>query len=160
MSAAVRDLVKRFALFPHPEGGFFKESYRSPETVQLQRGPRSASTAIYFLLPEGTVSKLHRIQSDEVWHFYLGGPLRLTELYQDGSRREVVLGQDVKNRQLLQHVVPAGVWFGAMPDKGAEFSFVGCTVAPGFDFADFELGKRAELVKRFPMHRAAIERLS
>lgn len=160
MNAAVRDLVKRFALLPHPEGGYFRESYRSPEPVSLPRGTRSASTAIYFLLPEGSVSKLHRIQSDEVWHFYLGGPLRLTEIHADGGRREVVLGQDVKKGQLLQHVVTAGVWFGAAPDKGSAFSFVGCTVAPGFDFADFELGARAELLRRFPNQRAAIERLT
>lgn len=160
MNATIRDLVKRFELTPHPEGGYFRESYRSPETFQTPRGARSATTAIYFLLPEGNVSKLHRIQSDEIWHFYLGGPLRLTEIHPDGNRREVVLGPDVKARQVLQHVVPAGVWFGATPDKGSDFSFVGCTVAPGFDFADFELGKRSELVKRFPMQRASIERLT
>lgn len=160
MNAPVRDLVRRFSLLPHPEGGFFRESYRSPEALSLPRGSRSASTAIYFLLPEGSVSKLHRIQSDEVWHFYLGGPLRLTELHPDGGRREVVLGQDVKKGQLLQHVVSAGVWFGAAPEKGSAYSFVGCTVAPGFDFADFELAVRAELVKRFPLQRAAVERLT
>lgn len=156
--ATAQELVERYALLPHPEGGFFRESYRSAEQVDLPRGRRSASTAIYFLLPRGTKSRLHRIKSDEVWHFYLGGPLRLTVLSEEGAESTVVLGPDAAQGQLLQFVVPAGSWFGGRPE--GDYAFVGCTVAPGFDFADFELGERAELVARYPKARAVIEALT
>ena len=149
------DLVRHFAMIPHPEGGFYRETYRSPGSIPSGAlsgfsGSRSFSTAILFLLREGELSHLHRIRQDEVWHFYLGGPLRLAMLSPDGDAREVLLGQDVLHGQELQRTVPAGWWFGATPAQGTLFSLVGCTVAPGFDFADFELGERGALEKRFP----------
>ena len=162
----VRRLIDRFGLAPHPEGGYFKESYRSAELIVKSalprrfKGDRSFSTAIYFLLPAGAKSRLHRIKSDELWHFYLGGPMRLVQLSEDGRLDEIVMGPDVAAGQKLQHAVLAGCWFGAYPEKGGAFSFVGCTVAPGFDFADFELAKRSELLKRFPQARQAIELLT
>lgn len=159
-------LIAAFGLSPHPEGGAFRESYRSAEATPQAglpprfTGPRALSTAIYFLLPEGSRSRLHRIKSDEVWHFYLGGPLLLIEISPEGAVREVVLGRDYAAGQKLQHVVAAGAWFGSIPQPGAGFSFVGCTVAPGFDFADFELGESDVLHKAFPQARAAIELLT
>jgi predicted cupin superfamily sugar epimerase len=148
-------LAKSLGLEPHPEGGFYKETYRSPETVQTDRGPRSASTAIYFLLPKGAKSRLHRIKSDELWHFYGGGPLRIVEIRPGGEIVETVLSTDNP-----QHCVPAGAWFGSLPEPGSAFSLVGCTVAPGFDFADFELADRDSLLKEFPSAKDWIEHLT
>lgn len=158
MTIAAKALVDRFGLLPHPEGGFYKETYRSKEDMPRFGGRRSVCTGIYFLLTEGTKSRLHRIKSDEMWHFYAGGPLELVQIFPDGTVEAVVLGQDVLAGEKVQHVVPAGAWFGAAPRSG--YSFVGCTVAPGFDFADFEMAKREELLRAFPEAKAAIERLT
>lgn len=119
-------------------------------------GSRHFSTAIYFLLEQGQYSRLHRIRSDEIWHFYLGGPLRLAMIHPDGKTDEIILGHDIAAGQTLQYVVPAGVWFGATPCAETDFSFVGCTVAPGFDFADFEMGKRESLKSAYPKAWACI----
>lgn len=148
-------LVEKLGLEPHPEGGFYKETYRSTETVETPRGTRSTSTAIYFLLPKGTKSRLHRIQSDELWHFYSGGPLRIVEIRPDGEVVETVLSTENP-----QYCVPAGSWFGSLPEPDSEFSFVGCTVSPGFDFADFEIGKQEVLLKGFPQAKDWIAKLS
>ncbi|MBI4370993.1 MAG: cupin domain-containing protein [Elusimicrobia bacterium] len=162
----VPELVKAYGLQSHPEGGYFKESYRSKGTISAEslpkdfQGTRSYSTAIYFLLPQGSKPRLHRIKSDEVWHFYQGGPLTLIQLFPSGRIKTVMMGPDFKAGQKLQHVVPAGCWFGAYPGAGSAYSFVGCTVAPGFDFADFELGDRQELLGQFPQAKDVIERLT
>ncbi len=147
-----KELVDYLRLQPHPEGGFYRETYRAAGLS----GARNHSTAIYYLLPGGAVSRLHRLKSDEIFHFYLGEPMTLVKLGPDGEIETVRLGPDVADGQTLQHVVPAGWWFGGWCEKG--FSLVGCTVAPGFDFADFELGDRAALIKRYPDARALIER--
>lgn len=163
---AAEELIRLLGLKPHPEGGFYKESYRAAEAVSQQAlparysGPRRFSTAIYFLLPEGAKSRLHRVKSDELWHFYLGGPMTVAEIAPDGTVRRTVMGQDVKAGQVLQHAVAAGAWFGAWPEAGGGYALVGCTVAPGFEFADFELGKRAELLKAFPQAADVIGRLT
>jgi len=161
----VAELVELYGLQPHPEGGYFKETYRSNGSIPgavlpKHGGARDFSTGIYFLLPEGSVSKMHRIKSDEMWHFYLGGPLTVVQIGPSGKTERVVMGQDVKAGQKVQHVVPARYWFGAYPDPSSGFSFVGCTVAPGFDFADFEMGDRAQLLKEYPQAREVIERLT
>ncbi len=150
-------IIDRLGLKPHPEGGFYRESYRSAGTAESGRGQRAHSTAVYFLLRRGETSRLHRLKSDEVWHFYGGGPLTVAEIAPDGTTRETVLGPDLDAGQTPQHVVPAGSWFGAFPAAGTDFSFVGCTVAPGFDFRDFEMAARDELTQRFP-HAAALIR--
>ncbi|NHK28006.1 cupin domain-containing protein [Parvularcula flava] len=142
-------LIDRYDLQPHPEGGWFAETYRAGVTVDTLKGPRAASTAILFLLAAGNVSHLHRIASDEVWHFYEGGPLLVHEL-RDGEVHVTRLSQDNP-----QHVVPAGTWFGARPASGTAHSLVGCTVAPGFDFADFELADREALLGEAGWSRAA-----
>lgn len=139
---SAEELIVRFDLGKHPEGGYFAESYRSAEMISEQalppryKGKRNFCTAIYYLLRAGMVSRLHRLASDEIWHFYLGGPLELVQISPDGKMGKVILGQDVVAGQKLQHVVPAGYWFEARPAAGSDYSFVGCTVAPGFDFKD------------------------
>ena len=155
-------LIERFGLVAHPEGGYYRESYRSegviPSSALPERftGSRHFSTAIYFLLEKGQYSHLHRIRSDEIWHFYLGGPLRLAMIHPDGKTEEIILGQDIAAGQTLQYAVPAGVWFGATPCAGTAFSLLGCTVAPGFDFADFEMGDKKSLKAVFPGASACI----
>ena len=147
-------IIEQYGLHPHPEGGFFAETYRSPGLIPGSAlptefaGERNYSTAIVFLLRENDFSALHRLRQDEVWHFYLGGPLRLVMISPEGRFLETTLGRD--GTEVVQAVVPAGWWFGAKPAGGAGFSFVGCTVAPGFDFADFELAKRPDILAQFP----------
>ncbi|MBI4223426.1 MAG: cupin domain-containing protein [Deltaproteobacteria bacterium] len=164
-NVTVEDLINRYDLKPHPEGGYYQETYRAEGTIAEEalpknfKGDRNWSTAIYFLLPEGAKSKLHRLAADEVFHFYLGGPLTIAQIFPDGKVEKTVLGPDVKAGHKPQHVVPAGCWFGATPNPGSRFSFIGTTVAPGFDFADFELGSRLELLKQFPKAKEIIELL-
>lgn len=145
----IHDLIDRYRLQPHPEGGWFAETYRAEAMADTRTGPRPVSTAILFLLAAGNVSHLHRIASDEVWHFYEGGPLLVHEL-RDSDVHITRLSSDNP-----QHVVPAGTWFGAKPAPGTEFALVGCTVAPGFDFADFELAERDALLGETEWSRAA-----
>ena len=154
----IAKLVDKFHLQPHPEGGWYQETYRSDEVV-LRDGEtkRSASTAILFLVGSGNVSRLHRITADEIWHFYLGSPLTVVEISHNypGGFKETILGQDIMSTQLVQYTVKKGTWFGCYPvplsASTAEeiYSFVGCTVAPGFEFADFELASRAALLAEF-----------
>lgn len=162
----LQDLVQLYDLKPHPEGGFYKETYRDKGIIPQGalpspfKGDRNFSTAIYFLIPEGKKSCLHRIQSDELWHFYLGGPLTIVQIFPEGRLEKIVLGQDVMKGQKLQHVVPHGSWFGAYPHSGSDYSFVGCTVAPGFDFADFEMGERENLLSLYPQLKEEVKRLT
>jgi predicted cupin superfamily sugar epimerase len=151
---------------PHPEGGFYRETFRSSGIIaksglpQNFNGDRSFFTAIYFLLSEGKNSKLHRLKSDEAWHFYLGGPLTLIQISPEGHLQTIVLGNDLAAGHQLQHVVPAGYWFGAYPNVGSEFSLVGCTVAPGFDFSDFEMADRKTLLQTFPHLSTIVQQLT
>ena len=160
------EAVARLGLAPHPEGGFYRETYRASEVLpraalpERFAGPRSVSTAILYLLPEGEKSRLHRIASDELWHFHLGGPLELVELAPDGSVETTILGSGLERGEVLQKAVAAGRWFGARPRPGAGWCLVGCTVAPGFDFADFRLGRREELLASFPAAQAEIRALT
>ncbi|MFT3709047.1 MAG: cupin domain-containing protein [Archangium sp.] len=145
-------LVAELGLTPHPEGGFFRETYRAGAT--LPGTNRSVSTAILYLLGAGQRSKLHRIDADEVWHFYRGGPLEVIELTAAGARITTL------SVEHPQHVVSAGTWFGSRPAPGTEYALVGCTVAPGFEFAHFELGTRAALTSEFPNARDVIKALT
>lgn len=162
----VADLVQRLQLQPHPEGGWFRETYRAAESIAASAlprrfgGERSISTAILFLLEAGQCSRLHRIQADEVWHFHAGDPLIVVEIGVDGRLKTTRLGGDLAQGAVYQHVVPAGVWFGAAPAEGGRFALVGCTVAPGFDFADFELADRDRMLAEYPAHQDWIRRLS
>ena len=163
---SVDELIKEFKLQPHPEGGYFREPYRAQGIIKKQalpspfKGDRNYSTAIYFLLPHGSKSMLHRIPSDEVWHFYLGGPLQLVTINEKGKVEEITLGHNVHAGQKPQYVVPAGLWFGSYPAKGTQFSFVGCTVAPGFDFKDLEIAKKEDLLKQYPQAKKIINFLA
>lgn len=151
------NLIEYLGLVQHPEGGWFRETYCSQEQIQAdalpQRfgGKRAFSTAIYFMLKSGGISALHRIKSDEIWHFYSGIQLLIHIISPDGSYSKVILGGDLASGQQFQYVVSAGCWFGAEP-VGTGYVLVGCTVAPGFDFADFELARREELMLRYPQH--------
>lgn len=158
-------VIEKLCMLPHPEGGYYVETYRSSESVEASngRGLRSASTGILFLLGTEDVSHLHRIQSDEMWHFHQGGTLTIFELDEaTSSIRATHLGSNIFKGEQLQYVVKANTWFGAyLSDPSAsEYALVGCTVAPGFDFADFELAHRDELIRLFPSARDAIQRLT
>jgi predicted cupin superfamily sugar epimerase len=161
MHADAARLVDLLGLSPHPEGGFYRETWRAPLTLGglPHGGPRAASTAIYFLLPAGTFSALHRVTSDEAWHHYDGDPLDLHVFDDAGVHTVVALGRDVARGERPQHVVPAGVWQAAVP-RGGRYALCGCTVAPGFDFQDFAMPSRAELLSRFPAHADLVTRLT
>jgi uncharacterized protein len=149
-------LIALLGLSPHPEGGFYRETFRSPLRVEAPpRGGRDASTAIYFLLPAGTFSAFHRVTSDEVWHHYDGDPLLLFTLGPDGTGKETVLGRDFAGGQRPQHVVPAGVLQACRP-LGDRYTLAGCTVAPGFTFDDFEMPTREALLREHPTHESLI----
>jgi len=154
-------IVRLLGLQPHPEGGFYRETFRSDAHVATgdDRGERAASTAIYFLLPAGTFSALHRVRSDEAWHHYDGDPVELHTIDASGAHAVARLGRNWDAGERPQLVVPAGVWQAAT-SAGRAWSLCGCTVAPGFDFADFEMPSRGELVALFPQQRELIERLS
>jgi uncharacterized protein len=163
---SAKDYIDALNLLPHPEGGWYRETYRAGETLPQNvlpkrfTGPRSFATAIYFLLNSESFSALHRIQSDELWHFYAGSPLTVHQIDADGNDHALTLGPNVGAGESFQALVPAGCWFGATVDMPESFALVGCTVAPGFDFADFELGKRAALIRRYPAQQQLIERLT
>ena len=165
MTTTAQSYIKALHLQPHPEGGFFSESYRSEQTLQLPMPggdvhQRNICTAIYFLLEAGNFSAFHRIQSDEIWHFYAGQALEVLELRPGGDLRCTRLGPDILRGELPQYVVPADTWFASRVADGGTFSLVGCTVAPGFDFADFRLARREDLLVSFPLHRQIITELS
>jgi uncharacterized protein len=160
-------LIRHLSLVPHPkEGGHFRETYRADDAWPAAalparyRGDRRAGTAIYYLLTPGTFSALHRLQSDEIFHFYLGSPVRMLQLRPDGSGQTVVLGPDVLAEQAVQVVVPHGVWQGSLLEPGGDFALLGCTVAPGFEYADYEHGQRDALLGQYPAFADLIERLT
>ena len=161
--AAKDELIRRFDLKPHPEGGFFSETYRSVDSVRRDDGStqtRSASTAIYYLLCDGAHSAWHRIKSDEVWHFYAGEPLNVHVLDEAGRLITHTLGNALTHSDaVFQAVVPAGLWFAAECADPATLALVGCTVAPGFEFSEFELADVEALKARHPQHAVFIERL-
>lgn len=158
--------IDRLRLAPHPEGGHYCQTYRSAEEIPAGAlpsrydGPRAFATAIYFLLEAGEVSALHRLRSDELWHFHAGGSLLIHAIAADGTLRTQRLGTDIERGDQWQACVTQGPWFGAELAPGAAFALMSCTVSPGFDYADFELARRAELIAEYPQHRALIERLT
>jgi uncharacterized protein len=166
LDKTARYWIERLQLEAHPEGGYFRQTYRSDLVIAREAlpagftGARSASTAIYFLLEGKNFSAFHRLRSDEVWHFYVGSPLVVDVIAPPGAHSAILLGNDLEAGQVPQSVVPAGCWFASHVADWKSFAVVGCTVAPGFDFEDFEMWKRAELVARYPQHRDVIERLT
>lgn len=159
------DYIVLLQLAPHPEGGYYKETYRSKGKIKTELLPgivaeRNFSTAIYFLLEKNNFSAFHRIKSDELWHFYAGDPLEVIEITKNGELKITELGPNVASGQVFQYMVPAGNWFGSRVKAGGEFSLVGCTVSPGFDFLDFEMGSRGSLLKEFPQYKEIIGSLT
>jgi uncharacterized protein len=154
--AGVAELIAALDLRPHPEGGFFAETYRSARNA----GDRSLSTAIYFLLTARNPSRMHRVASDEIWHFYRGDSLEMLQLDPGGTSRVVAIGSRIDAGERPQVLVPAGVWQGVRVAFGGRYALVGATVTPGFDFDDFEMGGRAELLARYPARAALIAALT
>ena len=161
-----QDLIKILDLKPHPEGGFYGEVFRSKIKIKKEAlperfpGDRIFLTLIYYLLPKGAHSRFHRIKSDEIYHFYLGGPMTVVEIRPDGSLHKTIMGQDLKNEQVIHYKIHRDAWFGAYPNPGTEFSLIGCSVSPGFEFEDFEIAKQEELLKQYPQHEKIIKELA
>jgi predicted cupin superfamily sugar epimerase len=166
--------IDKLQLQPHPEGGFYRVTYTAATRIAQAalpskfKGARPTSTAIYFLLTNqaraatasGHFSAFHRLQSDEMWHFYAGDPLVVHQIAPDGSYTKLVLGSNIEAGEDFQAVVEAGCWFASAPLMPDSFALVGCTVSPGFDFADFELGTRVELTAHYPQHAGLIEQFT
>ncbi len=160
-------LIESLGLEPLPgEGGFYRETYRSSERMVVAALPerykadKEFGTAMYYLLTAETTSALHRLPTDEVFHFYLGDPVVMLQLYPDGTGKTITLGPDILSGQIVQCVVPKFVWQGAALVAGGRFALMGTTMAPAFDFADFELGNRAKLLAQYEVHSELINRLT
>lgn len=162
----IEQIINKLQLLPHPEGGYFKEVYRSEGLINNDSlnsdfsGKRNYSTSIYFLLTSNNFSAFHRINQDEIWHFYKGSPIKLHVISKKGDYKNVIIGNDLEKEQTLQYIVPAKCWFAAEVINQDAFSLVGCTVSPGFDFDDFELAERNALISKFPQHKAHILKLT
>ncbi len=158
--------IDKLNLDRHPEGGFYREIYRSEEIIlagarsQVLNSERNFSTAIYFLLQEDDFSAFHRLQSDEIWHFYDGSPLLIHILNPDGKRERKYLGIEIDEQHYPQVVIPKHTWFAAEVINKSSYILIGCTVSPGFDFDDFNLARRDELLGLFPQHKKLIMRLT
>ena len=162
-----QDIIDFFRLEPLlEEGGFFKSSYRSPDVLpttalpERYDGPRHLGSAIYYLLTPETCSRMHRLPTDEIFHFYLGDPVNLLLLYPDGTSEILTLGQDIQNGQILQALVPRGCWQGASLIPGGSYALMGTTMCPGFDYDDYETGDRQMLSQRYPERKPMIEKLT
>lgn len=166
MTNLIANIIDELKLEPHPEGGYFKETYRSVGEISEEhlereyKSKRNYSTCIYFLLTSDKFSALHRIKQDEIWHFYDGSPIRLHMISELGVHSEHIIGRDFKKGQVPQFVVPGGYWFAAEVLNKDDYSLVGCTVSPGFSFEDFELKSRKELVLLFPDKKELISKLT
>jgi uncharacterized protein len=161
-----KEIIKVLGLQPHPEGGYFKETYRSEGLIENEclpsyfNGARNYSTCIYFLLTSDSFSAFHRIKQDEIWHFYQGSPIVLYLISDKGNYSEVSIGNELSKGQIPQYVVPGGYWFAAKVANQNSYSLVGCTVSPGFDFTDFELPTRKQLCDLFPEHKSIIAEMT
>jgi uncharacterized protein len=163
--------IELLQLTRHPEGGYYREIYRSDEITAAENlptrygSPRTFGTSIYFLLKVGEPSKFHRLQSDELWHYYAGNSVTIHLIDERGEHQKKVLGPDYSNGQAFVRIIPRHHWFGAIVDttSGGEqegFVLLGCTVAPGFEFQDFELASRESLVAQFPQYASLIHELT
>jgi uncharacterized protein len=157
----IRELLQ---MRPHPiEGGYFAETYRGAPVVPQSLlpgypGDRAISTAIYYLLTPDTFSAMHRVRGDEMFHFYLGDPVEMLQLKADGSGEAILLGQDIAAGMRLQHTVLGGVWQGSRVRAGGKYALLGTTMAPGFEYEDYETGQRQDLIARYPdfSHRITV----
>ncbi|WP_298533133.1 cupin domain-containing protein [uncultured Algibacter sp.] len=161
-----KKIANKLNLLPHPEGGYYKETYRSSGVINQENlgndflGERHYSTCIYFLLTSDTFSAFHRIKQDEIWHFYKGTAIKLHIISAKGLYNNVVIGNDLEKGELPQYVVNAGDWFAAEVISSNAYTLLGCTVSPGFDFKDFELAERHSLTQLFPEHQDIILKLT
>ena len=159
-------LVKELNLLPHPEGGFYKETYRSGLEITESclpddfKGNRNIATCIYFLIENGNFSALHKIKSDETWHFYYGDALEVVEIDSEGTLTKTTIGSNLLNGETFQYTVKANNWFGSRVSGDGKFSLVGCSVYPGFDFNDFELATKDNLTNLYPQHQVIIDELT
>lgn len=166
MNINAKKYIEKLQLKKHPEGGYYKEIYRSGELIEAGKLPprykssRVFSTSIYFLLQGTEFSAFHRLKSDETWHFYDGSSVILYKINADGELLKIRIGSNTDDGEIFQFTVPALEWFAAELINKKDFALLGCTVAPGFDFNDFETGSREELTKTFPQHSDIIKRLT
>jgi predicted cupin superfamily sugar epimerase len=159
MTAA--ELKALLDLEPHPrEGGFFRQTYVCADSLQLARGLRPSGTAIYYLLEAGSFSEMHMLDSDEIFHFYLGDPVEMLQLYEDGSSALFTLGHDLQAGHHVQLVVPAGVWQGTRLIGSGRLALLGCTVTPGFDYSDYHGATYSELAAKWPAQAERIRKLT
>lgn len=162
MKDQAQQRIGQLGLQRHPEGGWFKEVYRSPDIIikdhlpSRYSGHRSFGTSIYFMLEGNDFSAFHRLRSDEIWFYHDGCPLWLYIIHQDASLEKVRIGNNPDDGSCFQKVIPAGCWFAARPCTENSYTLLGCTVSPGFDFSDFELADRDELTSQYPQHAALI----
>lgn len=157
------DVIRLLDLKPLTiEGGYFRETYRSPQSIKLPiyRGTRSLETAIYYLLTPDTFSQMHRVPGEEIFHFYLGDPVEMLQLAPNGKGEIITMGQHIASGMTVQHIVPGGWWQGARLRGGGRFALMGTTMSPGFDYADYETSGREELVSKWPKFEAIITELS
>ena len=166
MSTA-EEIIEFLGMKPLPgEGGYYVETYRCSEKISpaalptRYSGARSFGTAILYVLTAETFSAMHRVRSDEIYHFYLGDPVTMLQLYPDGTSEVIILGRQIFSGQQVQVTVPKNSWQGSFVSEGGEFALLGTTVAPGFEFTDFELGQRGELLKQYPNKRDLIVKLT
>ncbi len=158
--------IEKLSLQKHPEGGYYKEVYRSEGSFNFSKDSadfsrkRNFSTSIYFLLEGNDFSAFHRIKSDEIWHFYQGNCLIIYSIDKNGMLKEHLLGNNLEAGESLQQIIPKNTWFAARLLSECGFALVGCTVSPGFDFSDFEMAKKIPLLQEFPQHSEIIEMLS
>jgi len=166
MNYTLEEIIAHLRLEPHPEGGFYRETYRCENEIpggyldDRYGGNRHFSTCIYFLMTSDNFSAFHRISQDEIWHFYYGAPIRLHEISAETEYADRLIGMDLLKGQTPQYVVKGGNWFAAEVEKENAFSLIGCTVSPGFHFDDFELAPRKKLLEKFPEHKEIITRLT
>lgn len=166
MQTTADELAQQLQLLPHPEGGYYKEVYRSagiiPQAVLggTFSGERNYCTGIYFMLTGSNFSAFHRIKSDELWHFYDGDSCEVSVIHLNGQLEVIRLGRNIVAGEVYQAVVPAGAWFASRCTNADGFTLTGCTVSPGFDFADFEMAEREVLLQQYPQHKTVIEKLT
>ncbi len=156
--------VEKLDLIEHPEGGYYKETYRSSTAINLSNvdqelsGKRNLATGIYFLLEKENFSAFHRIKSDELWHFYSGDPITIHMISEEGKYLAQDVGGDLEKGEVFQFLVPANTWFASEVKEGREYALVGCTVSFGFDFEDFEMAEKS-LIEKYPQHKEILNRL-
>ena len=157
---SIEQLIEQMQLQPHPEGGFYRSSLRAEDVLTLERGERPLYTSIYFLLRSQDISHFHRLQSDEIWYYHGGSALTIHMIYPNGTYEAKKLGLDIENGEQPQIVVKKNTIFGSSVETDNTFGLVGCMVAPGFDFVDFELFTQKELLAKYPHHEEIIKKMT